>query len=303
MCDTDCGLSSEDKPLAPDCENAAINPLGFCTKSGGDCCQAAVDEACDPDCPHWVDPDCWIPTGMIGGVMYSPMSYNAPQRLCENVQDGCCNPSADNPPVCDIDCTPRKMNSGVAYGDIDPDCDPTWATLGDGCWPGWDIGNFCDLDCPSGVDPHCGVDSATGAPCETGATCVLNSDVSNSTGPDDRCTGLSDGICDPDCIGDGDYGDTDPDCDFALCTSRPAYEPQNRIQSGGGCVLDPDNGSPLHDSICDRDCGPLTTTGNPPVDGDCTAIDCCYPAVDGICDYDCPFGVDADCTKLSPSCY
>ena len=303
MCDTDCGLSSEDKPLDPDCENAAINPLGFCTKSGGDCCQAAVDEACDPDCPHWVDPDCWIPTGMIGGVMYSPMSYNAPQRLCENIQDGCCNPSADNPPVCDIDCTPRKMNSGVAYGDIDPDCDPTWATLGDGCWPGWDIGNFCDLDCPSGVDPHCGVDSATGAPCETGATCVLNSDVSNSTGPDDRCTGLSDGICDPDCIGDGDYGDTDPDCDFALCTSRPAYEPQNRIQSGGGCVLDPDNGSPLHDSICDRDCGPLTTTGNPPVDGDCTAIDCCYPAVDGICDYDCPFGVDADCTKLSPSCY
>ncbi|MDO8559785.1 MAG: right-handed parallel beta-helix repeat-containing protein [bacterium] len=282
VCDPDCGLDAEGKVVDPDCP--------VCTSAAGNCCLPVIDTVCDADCPGAVDPDCWKPANAVknfscpnpppvgDGCDYDcSFSGNYDRdcgpRVCSNATDGCCNASNDEPDDCDADCTYGSFAASI----VDPDCGGIGNGSDDGCWPVASDG-FCDPDCPAGLDPNCGTNG------------------SGDDGPDGTCNGQSDSICDPDCLERGVSGSNDPDCRTGLCSWRPAYVPGNTVSTdgGAGCNTDPATGFARSNGVCDIDCGPLT--GGQPVDPDCVAVDCCFPAVDNACDTDCAAGVDPDCT-------
>ncbi|MDD5109721.1 MAG: right-handed parallel beta-helix repeat-containing protein [Patescibacteria group bacterium] len=313
-CDRDCGIVDDTVTVDPDCNKGTVNPTGYCQSAGGDCCLPMVDGRCDPDCPNGVDPDCRVKgaTGSsdctvtgdgceywCGTAQGSSYIFDKDCRpTVSPAKDGYCYPAAEpDPGVCDPDCAYSSLAGGI----VDADCEMGTGT-NDGCWPVVGGSPACDSDCPAGVDSDCGV--CNGADCQMTATAVGPGDACNAgsnctqnasapTRADGICNGAADTYCDPDCIGSGMYGSADVDCEAALCTARAAFEPGNRINSNGLCFLDPVTNQPPRDYFCDADCGPIGL--GPQVDADCTAIDCCYPAVDGICDPDCPNGLDPDC--------
>ena len=82
----------------------------------------------------------------------------------------------------------------------------------------------------------------------------------------------------------------------SAAADRGAFEQKCQNGHDGCCRVDDGGGA----GVCDPDCG-IDADGEP-VDSDCAACtsaggNCCFPAIDAVCDVDCAGAVDPDCWK------
>jgi len=290
-------------------------------------CDASLDGICDEACAGYGlgDPDCERKCPIT-----DPKEYN---ECCTNGDDGdngCCLISNDN--VTDPDCAPdvgvdvtcnKEDGFCCPAHDSESTCDPACSALADDCssctnaegnccapfeavewkakgnWPGkatkYELDGVCD--------PDCGMLSSGKATSNPGDGCLSEEDGRCDSdcieGADIECIGcgVSEYNC---CLPDGNDG-CDDDCMPGVDPDCPELDTCTVAKDG--CCDHTDIDYEDYPVIrCDPDC---TEEG----DSDCSSCtenggDCCVPEDDDVCDTDCPYGVDPDCSGFfaDPDC-
>ncbi|MFC1768355.1 thrombospondin type 3 repeat-containing protein [Nanoarchaeota archaeon] len=264
-CDSDC-LPGKD----PDCGCIGSN-------ANDNCCNAALDGVCDPNCDVLdisgalipIDTDCPICTKypdwpdstecclekVDSSCDLDCVDYQDPDcHDCRNDDDHCCYPAFDG--VCDPNCEGRAQ---------DPDCPEVCTCPGeDCCLPAAD--GCCDPDCPlipNPVDPDCHP-----AICDSGFTLCANNTCCRDCN-DPGCGGF---ICDYD--GDCEYNHTSQTGEGCNCPD--CAEQRDACQM---CPGDPFNYNCPIPLLCNVDAG--VCAGPPPCPPGKNLCD------DGVCRTDC----------------
>jgi len=234
-------------------------------------CNVEKDGLCNEACAGFGlgDPDC-------------VKDCASPEECCANTDDQCCLISNDF--VLDSDDCGEGVDIGCDKLE-DFCCSGVTETCDENCGP---LAEDCPGTCASSNDGCCGPFKAEESMVGSGlfwfyilgsttfyfadGVCDPDCGIVNYL-PDYACNPASDTVCDSNCI-----SGKDPDC--GSCTAN----------GGDCCVPDSDPVDPDCTAFVDPDCAAeknIVCTGD--------IGDCCLPECDGLCDYDCVFGIDGDC--------